>query len=332
MNLYNEDLLLVGNVSESYNSMFNQQAEFALNLLNNKQRFATIFEKRIDSTILVECDTRKGYRSTEYNGKILQFPFSTSAGAFVGCAKQTRRDNGWHITNGIYIRRGAYDMSNPETCKKTLPHEFFHALSDNVEANFDADGYCYTKSGFKVIKYDEKDNEIDIGLNASFLTEGTTEMLANMFNNTLKPHAYSFPVFIARILSYAQIKPSLLETYFSDDIADVKNFFGNFDKSQTCINSKDLIDAPITENFWKDEGCAKIIKGCLQYTINSINSVDELKSFYQEIKQITITIADSIVVNVGEEHKNKVVKFVRQSLTELLDNRKQEITQQQKTL
>ena len=328
MDLYNEDLKLVGQVNENYNQMFNQQVEFVLNLLGNNEKYTNIIKNRLDNTILIECDAKKGYRVCRQNDKLIKLKFSNNAGAFVGYAKQVLNNSGWDITNGVYIRKGAYDMSNPETSRKTLPHEIFHTLSCNVEANFDQEGYCYTKSGFKVFKYDKDDNEIDVGLNAKLLTEGTTEMLANMFNNTLEPHAYSFSVFIARILNCAKTKPSLLEAYFSDDIKDIQAFVNTFDKSQTSVTAKDLINAHTSELIWKEKDCPKLIKGCLQYTINSLNTIDELKSFYNEIKQTTISIADSITLNIGEDHKNKVVKFVRQTLVDLLDERKQQIKNQ----
>lgn len=331
MDLYNEDLVPVGQVAESYNLMFNQQMEFALNLLDNKEKFASILQKRLDNTILIECDARKGYRTSLYNTELHKLKFSVRAGAFVSYAKQLRYEKGWKITNGIYIRKGAYDMNNSTTSRRSLPHEAFHIMSCNTELNFDKAGYCYSKMGFQVKKYDEQDNEIDIGLNPLLLTEGTTEMLANMFNKTLKPQAYSFAVFIARTLNCAKTKPTLLETYFSEDINDVKQFFNNFNKSQTYITSNDLISAPIAETFWKDKNCPKIIKGCLEYTINSIDSVYELKEFYKTIKDVIINIGDNITVNIGEEHKDKVVEFIKRSLIELLDKRKQEIINQQNT-
>ena len=325
MDLYNEDLTHIGDVSQAYTTMFNRQVDFALSLIEDKEKYRKIIQKRLDNTILVECDIRKGYRTSLYNGEVKKLKFNNNAGAFVSCANQIRNKNGWNITNGIYIRKGGYDMSDTNTCIKTLPHEVFHAMSNNVELNFDKDGYCYTKIGFQVNKYDKQDNEIDMGLNAKLLNEGTTEMLANMFNNTLTPHVYSFPVFIARILSYSNTKPNLFEAYFSDDVADVRKFFDTFDQSQTHIKSSELINAPTGEMFWKDADCLKLIKGCLQYTINSIESVDELKSFYKEIKRATISIADSIALNVGEEHKNRVVEFIKLTLVELLDDRKQKI-------
>lgn len=328
MDLYNQDLEHVGKADERYSELLNNQVQFALNLLGNQEKFSNIIKNRLNHIVLVECDISKGdYYHVLYEGKLHKFKFSDSAGAFVTFAKQARNENGWKMTTGVHIRKRAYDMNNPKTYKSTLPHENFHAISDKVEINFDEDGYCCTKSGFIVTKYDLQDKEVYTGLKAVLLTEGTTEMLANIFNNTsTQQDGYSFGVFIARILSYAKMKPSLLETYFSNDENDVVMFFDNFNKSQSHITAKDLIEAPVGVLFWLEDNCLKIIKACLQYTVNSLNSIEELKYFYNEIREITLSIADCIKVNIGEERRNQVVDFVRENLTELLDIRKEEIT------
>ena len=309
MKQYNINLDMLGDIPEQYNNLFQSQVQFLSNLVGNKPELVETMKERVDNTMLILCsrgENGRVVRPSLYNGKMYKFEMG-NAGACVANTVQMQHEDGWKFMTGVNIRGGAYDINNPSTYRSTLPHEFFHALSKNISSTFDSNGICYTKSGFKITKYDRQDNEIE-NKGSDGLTEGVTEMLANMFNNTIQNPAYSFPTFIARILHCAKHKgPSLLEAYVSKDEKTVETFFENFGKFQNIIPADTLASITTSENAWFDENNFKTIEACLQYTINSLNTVPELQAFYDSVKQFTINIACRQRQSMGQKVHDMLV-------------------------
>ena len=56
-----------------------------------------------------------------------------------------------------------------------------------------------------------------------------------------------------------------------------------------------------------DENNFKTIEACLQYTINSLNTVPELQAFYDSVKQFTINIACRQRQSMGQKVHDMLV-------------------------
>lgn len=292
MKHYDQNLLETGEIPEQFSEMFEGQLRFLIDLTGNDEKINQLLLSRYKKTILISCGevlNGKLMRPYIYNGKLNKIVFGR-AGAQVGLANQSLSEHGWDFTTGIYIRKRAYDVNNKNTYQNSLPHEFYHAMSDNVSAEFNNAGICYTKSGFIITRYNKLDEEVS-KIPAIGLTEGTTEMLANMFINKLETYSYTFPTFIARILNESKHQPSLIEAYLSDDCASVEKFFDSFSKNQTTVPVEDLINMTTSENAWRDEKSLTLIVAAMQYTINSLNSIEELQNFYDYVNKITLAIA-----------------------------------------
>lgn len=320
MKVYDKDLKEMGDIPEQYNEMFHQQFSFIKKLTGNDEKTNKTILDRIRKTKVVNCSEKlnnKLVRPTVYNGEVRKVSFPSGAGALAGLSNQTLSEQGWDFETGIYIRANAYNPEDKNSYKGTLPHEFFHAMSTNVSAKFNKNGTCYTKCGFGVIEYNQKDEEVS-KIPANGLTEGVTEMLADMYNNTLEPHVYTFPTFISRILNESKYKPSLLDAYLSEDKSTVEKYFDNFERNQKTASSSDLINMTTSENAWQDPKSLNLITGCLEYTVSSLTSVEELQNFYNYMKDITINIA-------GRQNK-EMVKKIQTSVASLLNQKKKQIS------
>ena len=319
MKHYDHNFNELGEVPQQFSELFHQQAQLLYDLTGQKEEIYQIIQNRMANTILITCGVENGsvVRPSMYNGRLSKFRLGNAA-ASVTLAKQVLKNDGWSFTTGINIRKGAYDPNNPKSYRGSLPHEVFHAMAENVTAVFNDEGVCYAKGGFLVFRFDREDNLVS-KLTATALNEGTTEMLANMFNNTMQTHSYTFPTFIARILHCSRHSPSLLEAYLAEDEKVVESFFENFNQNQSAITSNDLINLSTSEMVWLDEpeNCLNVINASLQYSISSLQTVEELEDFYKYIEDLTINIANTQNKNIGKDIMNM--------LTELLNKRKLEI-------
>ena len=126
----------------------------------------SMLRRKLDVLSVVEREENSFF--VIYNGQKEEIPNRGSAAAFAGHMSQECDGNKWSFENAIYIR------DNNKNHKIT--HELFHYFSDITEMSFEENGIGYDKSGISITGFDKEDKEVNVGLNASGLNEGITEM------------------------------------------------------------------------------------------------------------------------------------------------------------
>lgn len=300
MKIYDDNLNEINNsdMSKRIDDLSNKIISFINTKTGNK--YDDILKDRKISTITQLID-KKYYLYN--NGKVI-IRNNDSIKGLSGHAISTMYKDKIDYTNAMYFKKDG-NLSD-----HTLTHELIHILSFNTSATIKH--YIYDdKLGLTIATYDIDGNLLD-STNAYGLTEGMTEYLASEFLGS-QSETYYFQTNVARILAGGKNK-ELIEAFFTPLDNNFKEFLDDFDKLQTTIDSKTLVNMP-SEGII-DNQCA-ILEGCIEYSLNIARANGNYKEEDKRIGYIVSKMARNndnmipLIALENAEEKRKVKKLSR---------------------
>ena len=215
--------------------------------------------------------------------------------------------------------------TNDNNSNHTITHEMFHFLADNTEMYFDTNGIGYDKRGISIDGYDKDDGKVDIGLKASGLNEGITEMLAMQVDELKKPNTYDSQVYLATILVNSQSN-ALIDAYFSEDSKKFKKFLKDFDKRQSITTSEKLLSLSTISDGMID---VELLKGCLEYSLSFCNNIEQLSNERKRLLPIfkTMSMEQGMSIDFSDEDFD-----IKQFFSNMMNDKRQEIQEHSKNV
>ena len=226
----------------------------------------------------------------KYNGETIISKFPRNAGAFSSMLDQTQSESGFEVKYGISLR------SNIVADMHVFIHEFFHFLSSKTKLPYNDDGILYSKSGFNINYYNQKDELVNSDFCFRALTEGTTELLARLYCNDGHTDSYPFQVLFAEII--ADNSNNLFKAYFSRDDQDVINFIRDFEARQTAITSSEIADMS-TSNIYNYDMIYKYLKGAIEYNLSFV-AAEEIDDQMSKLRDMVSTLDEQLDLMLDE--------------------------------
>lgn len=313
MRLYNRELEQIQNAERE--NRIQEIAEKNISFLVEKYGIDEDFlMKRLEKLSVVE---RKG--KTHFviqNGE--KFEINSNAPASFVTKKDMEFDgNKWSFENAVY--------TSDNNGNHTITHELFHFLAENTEMDFDTNGIGYDKRGVSIDGYDREDGKVDVGMKASGLNEGITEMLAMEVDGMDAPATYESQVYLAAILVNSQDN-ALINAYFSEDSRNFKKFLEDFDTRQSVTSSKKLVSLSTISDGVID---VELLKGCLEYSLSFCQNMEQLTNERKRLLPIFKSMSMSNGLNIEFSDENFDVKHF---FSDMMSTKRQEIQERSKSV
>jgi hypothetical protein len=244
---------------------------------------------KLDSLAVVEHSAKNDKTHlVQKNGETKEIKSPRMAAAFYTKKNQEFDSEKWSFENAIYV--------DEKNFKNELVHELFHFLSAKTEMYFDENGIGYDKIGVSIQGYNRDDELVDDSMDAKGLNEGITESLTTQMLNSVP--RYTYQVHIVNILN-GNRDNSLIQAYFSEDERAFKNFLQEFDKRQSTVSSKKLVELKNGIQFRVD---TQLLKGCLEYTLSYCNNMEELTAERKRLLPIFKSMMNDLNLEYDEEN------------------------------
>lgn len=247
--------------------------------------------------------------SVTKNGELYKVG-SAHAAAFVTKKNQEFDGRKWLFENALYI--------NNNNSNDVIIHELFHALSTNMEMDYNVENIGYDKAGIRSSGYDEDDKVVDVSMDADGLNEGVTEMLTMELKGKKRNSLYISQVYLAQILVNSQ-NNDLIKAYFSKDSESFREFLNGFDKRQNVISSKKLVEI---SNSNQGDMDVDVLKGCLEYSLSFCQTMNQFQVEKEKLKSVCQRINNDFKIQFSDESFN-----IRMYFEELIEKKLNEIEQ-----
>lgn len=217
----------------------------------------------------------------------------------------------WYFENAVYTN----DINDDHT----IAHELFHILSENTEMDFNENDIGYDKRGVSIVRYTkQEDREADLSMDADGLNEGITEMLAMQVDGDNIPATYDKQVYLAQILINSQ-ENSLINSYFSKDTKQFRDFLNGFNTRQSVISSEKLVALTRISDGILD---VDMLKGCLQYSLSFCENMEQLTDERKRLLPIFQSMVRNIELEFSDENFD-----VKEYFKEVMSTKREEIQQ-----
>jgi len=149
--------------------------------------------------------------------------------------------------------------------------------------------------GLSIQGYNRDDKLVDVSMDASGLNEGITELLTTQMLGSVS--RYTYQVHIANILN-GNMDNSLIQAYFSKDEDAFKSFLEEFNKRQSAVSFKNLVELKNGIQFRVD---TQLLRGCLEYTLSYCNNMEELTAERKRLLPIFKSMMYDLNLEYDEE-------------------------------
>lgn len=302
MKLYNREL----------NEVKNEKVETIVNELNlkvinylcaNYNVDRSLLEKRIDelSLVLYSRDNDRTFYK-KIDGELKEFNISINEFglpplAFSVDIEQFHKSSQCFLKNSIFIDP-AY--TNDQFAHIYI-HELCHHLSKDNVLYFDEKNETLYKDGIGFQKLDIHDNAIEI-INKG-ITEGITENIALNITGD-EPSSYYLPVLLTQLL---MLNKNVIEVYFANDNNKVKEFLGNFEKTQPFATKEHLNKVLSSSGYYPID--INLLKGLIAYNINSCKTLEELNNKRQQLISLLKQFDQEVNFNLSFIQNDEIIEI-----------------------